>query len=124
MNGKLLYNIIIGIALLGLVMSIVGCGQKPDSDAPEAVAYQRRQTEFSVRIVFGTQSQTRDTCARLGAWEGRAPRGSGVVAGCTAFDLDTKVATIYATEPTHVDDAAVLTLGHEVLHAYGGRYHD
>jgi hypothetical protein len=43
--------------------------------------------------------------------------------GCTKFDLDTKQATIYSSEPNFVDDGAVLTLGHEILHVYAGRYH-
>jgi hypothetical protein len=93
------------------------------AQAGEPIHYTRRQTEFTVRLVFDTQAHVRERCAELGAWGGRRPRGRGVV-GCTAYDTVTHIATIYSTEPVEVDDDATTTLGHEVLHAYGGIYHD
>jgi hypothetical protein len=110
------------VVIVLMLLGVIACEQKPD--AGRAIDYKRRQAEFSVKLVFLSQSQVRERCATLGAWEGRAPKGAGGYVGCNAFDTETKTVTIYASEPTHVDDAAVLTLGHEVLHAYGGHYHD
>lgn len=104
--------------LLVLVLLLSGC--HPDLRTP--VNYQRRQTEFTVKLAFAPQDRVREICSNLGAWEGRAPGGAGVF-GCTVYDTVTHEATIHTTEPTHLDDEATLTLGHEVLHAYGGRYH-
>lgn len=107
------------IAALIASSLLITSGHAEDVEASRAEI-----TEFSVRVHFDTQQHILDKCNSLHAWPEpveRAPRGMAV--GCSFFDLATKTQDIYTIRPTHVDDSATTTLGHELSHAIFGRYH-
>jgi hypothetical protein len=90
----------------------------------DPIEYVRELPEFTVRIHLGTQREILDKCNELHAWPERVekvPKGKAL--GCSLFDTQTRVQDIYNPRPKDVDDAATTNLGHELLHAYAGRYH-
>lgn len=108
-----------GMLLVLGVLCVGACANEP------VVATKAPLLEFKVRLHFGTQQQTLDRCNALHVWGEtvyEAPRGH--VLGCNVFNETTSTQDIYTVEPTRRDDAATLTLGHELLHAVLGQYHD
>jgi hypothetical protein len=91
---------------------------------PEA-RYTRETTKFTVALHFDTQEHVLAICNGLKAW-GPTPKApvKGHSIGCNAFDTDTGVCDVYTPRPKFVNDDATLNLGHEVLHCYGGAYHE
>ena len=61
-----------------------------------------------------------DKCVEIGA-----PLRPGYIAlGCSEWDAEKRICTIYAQTPVFVhDDGRMDTLGHELLHCMNGKFH-
>jgi hypothetical protein len=107
------------IAILAfLILCLIGS----QAHAAEPIIPTRDNPEFTLRIIFDTPANIRRECVKLGAWGTSIKPRSEV--GCTAFNLDTKVCTVYSPTPRELDDNPTAILGHEVLHCMSGRYHE
>lgn len=98
------------LALAAALLTLTACA--PEIDVPggrHAVAFEWRPVSpEELRAAYVANGQPLDKMDKLDGFVGRDAHGWWV---------------IYTLEPKRLDDRAVCTLGHEVLHIVAGDYH-
>jgi len=91
----------------------------------ETVHFEHERPEFRVVIHFADQWDTLHACNARHVWGSRVLRDvpEGMAAGCNAFDAYRNLCEIWVERPSEVDDRAMRTLGHELMHCYAGHFH-
>ncbi|AXA83718.1 hypothetical protein DCD74_02525 [Lysobacter oculi] len=101
-------------AAIATVVLLAGCGERIDPQPAAGQVYHLPPIEWRVvdraelERVYRDAGMPLNQGDRLHGFAGRLPDGRMV---------------IYTLPPTRVDDAATLTLGHEVAHVALGSYH-
>lgn len=102
------------LSIAAVVLFLSGCGERIDPAPHPGQVYQLPPIEWRVVDRAELERVYRDAGMplakgdQLHGFVGRLPNGRTV---------------IYTLPPTRVDDAATLTLGHEVAHVALGSYH-
>lgn len=102
------------LLLIALAFSISGCGERIDPQPAAGHVYQLPPIEWRVVDRAELERVYRDA---------GMPLAKGDQLHGFAGRLQDGRAVIYTLPPTRVDDAATLTLGHEVAHVALGSYH-
>lgn len=101
-------------AALALVLVTAGCGGQNINNAPQpGENIQLPPIEWRVRDRAGLEAAYVNSNMRI-------TKGDRL-SGFAGWDGDKAV--VYTLPPARVDDAATLTLGHEVMHVAMGSYH-
>lgn len=102
------------VVLLVLTLALAGCGGQSIDNAPQpGENIQLPPIEWRVRDRAGLESAYVNSNMRI-------TKGDRL-SGFAGWDGDRAV--VYTLPPARVDDAATLTLGHEVMHVALGSYH-
>jgi hypothetical protein len=85
--------------------------------SPEPLKQTRDDKTFTMVIEIIHPDKINEKCNSIGSL--------GDVNGCAAFNLDTKVCTIYVMpQRFQHDEERLVTIGHETWHCRYGKWHD
>jgi hypothetical protein len=100
------------IAML-VCLGLMSCGGNTEKPLKQT----RDDKQFTMVVEIVQPQDINEKCNSLGSL--------GDVNGCAAFNLDTKVCTIYVMpQRFQQDEERLIIIGHETMHCRYGQWHD
>lgn len=111
---KILFNATLLLAIVSAPALMVACGP---NGSEQPLKQTRDDQTFTMNVQIVPESRIEQKCSDLGVkYEAN---------GCAAFDIVTKVCTIYVMPQRYQQDTERLTIiGHETWHCRYGQWHD